>query len=138
MNGAEYDTLRRSLGLSVEEAAWVHDVNVRQIRRWARDDTPIPADVIARIEGLRGLMEEMVDHAVDQVTDAMERGPIILWRYPDQASYEASPDKAGLPLGAHAMMVGWAADALRAEGVEVDVRWFTPLHAPTWGEIASC
>lgn len=123
MTGAEYDTRRRSLGLSIEETAWLHNVNVRQVRRWIREDTPVPASVEARLDELEEMMGRSVDFAVQQATDRVDAGPIILFRYISQDVYEASPDKAGLPLGAHAMMISWAAEELRAEGVAVEIRW---------------
>lgn len=133
MTPAEFDTRRRTLGLSVDETAALCGVQDRTVRRWQSGATPIPDDAGDALEQLEDAMERAVDQAVKLAKAEAGRMPIALYRYrtaEDQArSAHASSmppgalAKGGLPLGAHAMMIGWAADALAAEGVDVRIEW---------------
>lgn len=126
MTPAEFDTRRRSLGLSVDETAALCGVGDRQVRRWQSGATPVPVDAAAGLEALEDAMARAVDEATRHTTDKVERGPVVLWRYRTQADLDRSPHARGLPLGAHAMMIAWAADALAAEGVDVRIEWASP------------
>ena len=71
-------------------------------------------------------MEAQVKFVTDQL--AADRTATLL-RYRTKAAYDASPDKAGTPFGAHAMLVGWTMEALEAEGCEVDLIWAERVEA---------
>lgn len=123
MTPAEFDTRRRSLGLSVEEAASLCQVQDRTVRRWQSGASPIPDDAAAALQALEDAMLEAVEQAVLFATDRVAAGPVLLWRYRTQADQDRSPHAATLPLGAHAMLIAWTADALAAEGLEVAIEW---------------
>ncbi|AGH48785.1 MULTISPECIES: helix-turn-helix domain-containing protein [Sphingomonadales] len=123
MSPAEFDTRRRSLGLSVDETAALCGVQDRTVRRWQSGATPIPADASGALESLEDAMGLAVDELVTFATDRVAKGPVLLWRYRTQAEQDRSPHARSLPLGAHAMMIAWAADALEAEGIDVDIEW---------------
>ncbi|RIA37457.1 uncharacterized protein DUF1870 [Hephaestia caeni] len=128
MTPAEFDTRRRALGLSIEEARFVcaHNgkpVDVRQVRRWANGESPVAQNAIDGLNALEWRMEAMVNQLVETVTKRTMAGPVPLRRYRDQDDLDRSPEGGDLPLGAHAIYVGWAADALAAEGVGVNIVW---------------
>lgn len=123
MTPAELDTRRRMLGLSVDETAALCGVQDRQIRRWQSGAQPIARDVPARLEALEEAMEHAVEEIVALATDKVLDGPVTLWRYRTAADQAQSPNARGIPLGAHAMLTAWAADALAAEGIDVTIEW---------------
>jgi hypothetical protein len=123
MTPAEYDTRRRFLGLSVEEAAQLHGVQDRSTRRWARGDSPIPANAINDLLRLEGAMTRAVDQALALARGRTPDDLVVLYRHRTPEALAQSPHAAGLPLGAHAMLIGWTADALAAAGVEVAIEW---------------
>lgn len=53
------------------------------------------------------------------------RYPVLVRLLPNaaQAGVDAAPHAAGMPLGAHAILIGWTADALEAEGIETEIVW---------------
>ena len=69
MTPAEMKTVRESLGLSSQWLADSLGVTLRQTRRWEDGQSPIREDVIALLHRLEAVMEELVDHLLDQVTD---------------------------------------------------------------------
>lgn len=123
MTPAEFDTRRRTLGLSVDEAAALCGVQDRTVRRWQSGAYPIPDDAEDALERLEDAMERAVDQAVKLAKAEAGRAPVVLHRYRTAEDQARSPHASSLPLGAHAMMIGWAADALAAEGVEVQIGW---------------
>lgn len=64
---------------------------------------------------------ELTEHLARAAAAAGQ--PVILWRYRSQDDLEWSRHAAGLPLGAYAMMIAWASDALGAEDIDVEIRW---------------
>jgi transcriptional regulator with XRE-family HTH domain len=120
---AEFDTRRRYLGLSVDETAALCGVQDRTIRRWQNGTSPIPDDARAALKALEDAMNKAVTALVETVTNVTASGPVVLWRYRTKAEQDKSPHASSLPLGAHAMMIAWAADALEGEGIEVEIAW---------------
>ena len=123
MTPAEFDTRRRSLGLSIGEVAALVGVSEKTINNWTRGQTAIPADVVAALGALEDAMAEAVENVVEIATDMTDEGPLVLWRYRTPDDQARSHHASSLPLGAHAMMIGWAADALEAEGVTCVIEW---------------
>lgn len=123
MSPAEFDTRRRSLGLSVEETAALCGVQDRTVRRWCSGERGVPDDAAEALEALEGAMLDAVENVVQIATDWMERGPVVLYRYRTAADQANSAHASTLPLGAHAMMIAWAADALEAEGIATSIEW---------------
>lgn len=56
--------------------------------------------------------------------------PVPLIRHRTQAQLDASAHARGMPLGAHAMLVGWTADALAGAGVACQIVWSTSGRVP--------
>ena len=55
-----------------------------------------------------------------------------LWS--EVAGVDAAPHATGLPLGAHAMLIGWVADALEDDGHDVEMVWGEALDlTPGYG-----
>jgi hypothetical protein len=123
VTGAEYDTRRRLLGLSVEEAARLHGVQDRTIRRWTRGVSPVPDDAALALLDLEDRMEKAVGEAVKLAKAEAGTAPVALYRYRSVEAQTRSPHASSLPLGAHAMLIGWTADALDAEGFGVAIGW---------------
>lgn len=123
MTPAEFDTRRRSLGLSTREAAALCNVQERTLNRWQAGEFEIPQDAVEALDALEEAMGDAVDNIVELATDKLERGPVTLWRYRSQADLDRSEHAGGMPLGAHAMLVAWSADALAAEGITVQIEW---------------
>ena len=116
MTAAAHDTLRRVLGLSVDETAALHGVqDARTVRRWHDGTRALPDDAMPRLEGLREAMEDEVEQILRTA-----QGRTVLTRYRSAANLAPHSD---LPPGAHAMMIGWAADALRDQGATVEIVW---------------
>lgn len=129
MTPAEFDTRRRLLGLSVEEAADWCGANRTTVQRWVRGKARIHPRAVERLEELEEAMSEAVEQALDL---ARERGAdkITLIRYWTQEALDASPHASGLPLGAHSMMIGWTADALEDDGRAVEIAWSEEPASP--------
>lgn len=123
MTPAHFDTFRRSLGLSTREVADLCGVQERTVNRWQAGDVPIPADAIGALLGLEEAMDDAVERTVEMATDAIDSGPVHLFRYRTQAALDRSPHAAGMPAGAHAMLIAWTADALAAEGIDAQIVW---------------
>lgn len=131
MTPAEFDTRRRLLGLSLRETGLVchldsRPVTEKSVRRWSEGSLDIPARAIDALIALEERIGEMVDQTVATVTARSLSGPIVLRRYRDQDELDDSPDGEDaslLPLGAHAIYIGWLADALAADGVATQITW---------------
>jgi len=123
MTPAEFDTRRRYLGLSVDEAAALCGVQDRTIRRWQSGASPIPADAPAALDRLEYAMTNSVASVVRLTTDRMAGGVIELYRYRTPEHQATSPHASGIPLGAHAMLTAWTANELVDEGFDVRVEW---------------
>lgn len=123
MTGAELDTKRRRLGLSIAETAAVLGLTERSVNRAIRNQITLRPEKLAALTTLEATMRSQVAFAVEQVTDLIGAGPLPLARYLTTEGYMESADKAGLPPGAHAMLCAWLGDALEAEGVEVQYFW---------------
>ena len=126
MTPAEFDTLRRSLGLSVDETAALCGVQDRTVRRWQSGASTIPDEAEQLLADLEDAMGCAVENVVELASDMTSAGPIVLWRYRTAEAQAASPHASSLLPGAHAMMIGWSADALRAEGIDVRIEWADP------------
>lgn len=123
MNAAEYDTRRRALGLSVRELAAWHGCTERTVNRRIAGEQMVRDDDAADLDRLEDAMQRAVDEAVALATGMTAAGPVRLTRYRTAEDQARSPHASSLPLGAHAIMIGWAADALEAEGVRVEIVW---------------
>lgn len=122
MTPAEFDTRRRLLGLSVQAAADYCGVNRRTIERWINGDSEMAEEAIERLQELEDRMSAAAEQAVELAREK-QAGAVELLRYRSQQAVDASPRAAGLPLGSHAILIGWVADALEAEGVETEIVW---------------
>ena len=122
MTPACFDTRRRLLGLSVQETADWCGVQRKTVQRWASGYSDIPDSAIERLIALEDAMSRAVD---ELVALAAEKGAdvIELKRYRDQPGVDASPHAAGMPAGAHAILIGWTSDALEEAGHEVEIIW---------------
>lgn len=125
MNGAELDTRRRALGLSVAETAAVLGVGARTVGYWfAGDGEPSrPDELAARLREVEDTMGDLVDDLREQIDDEEECGRVCLRRYRTQAALDAAGIARGLPIGAYSMTVAWAIDDLRGDGHAVTVEW---------------
>ena len=123
MTPAGFDTRRRLLGLSIQEAADYLGVQRRTVERWISGYSTVDAAAAARLLGLEAAMVRAAEQAVATVQQVASGAPAVLFRYRSQAAVDASHHAAGLPLGAHAMMIGWTADALEAEGIACEIAW---------------
>lgn len=125
MTGAELDTRRRSLGLSVQETADVLAASLRTLSYWiaGNGEPRDPGGIADRLVEIETAMGDLVDDIAEHVADNEGTRSVVLPRYRDQAALDASGHGRGLPLGAHAMAMAWAMDELRADGVAVSVKW---------------
>lgn len=122
MTPAEFDTRRRLLGLSIQEAADFLGVQRRTVERWISGYSEIPDSAIKKLDSLNAAMMR----AVDQAVKFAKRKPaqeVALLRYRSQEAVDASPHAAGLPLGAHAVLIGRILTRLREDGFNVTVNW---------------
>ena len=122
MTPAEFDTRRRLLGLSIQEAADYLGVQRRTVERWISGYSSVDDGAADRLLALEDRMSAAVEQVVVVARDK-RADTVVLLRYRSQQAVDASPDAAGLPLGAHAILIGWTADALDAEGVETEIVW---------------
>ena len=124
MTPAELDTRRRLLGLSMSELAGLGGVSDKTANRWVAGDRPVPGDVIDAMIALEDRMQASVDQIVSSLTSRTLVGPVALSRYRTQDDLDESFHGGdGFPLGAHAILIGWAADALEAEGIQTEIFW---------------
>ena len=124
MSPAEFDTKRRMLGLSVDDAAQLcGGVSSRAVNNWMRGEAPIPNDAIQALALLEKQIDNAIDYIVADATDKTESGIVVLLRYRTQQAFEESQHAAQMPFGAHAILIGLTAQALEAEGIEVEIFW---------------
>ncbi len=122
MTPAEFDTRRRLLGLSIAETAdWI-GVSEKTINNYVNGRTAIHADVHEKLTRLEDAMQNAVNHFL-RLAEENEASVVALRRYRNQDDLDASANAAGMPLGAHAMMIGWAADTLEAEGFSTAIEF---------------
>jgi transcriptional regulator with XRE-family HTH domain len=122
MTPAAFDTRRRLLGLSIQEAAVYLGTTRRTVERWISGYSEISEDAVAKLGALE---DKMWDAVRDAEIDAEWKRPrsVELKRYRNQEAVDAAARWAGLPLGAHAIMIGWIAEALEAKRIEVEIVW---------------
>lgn len=122
MTPAEFDTRRRLLGLSIQEVADWCEVQRRTVERWISGYSGVAENASARLLDLEDRMTAAVEQAV-ALASVQKPDSVTLLRYRSQSGLDASPHAAGMPLGAHAIMIGWMADALEDEGMTVAIAW---------------
>lgn len=127
MTPAEFDTRRRLLGLSMEETAEWCGANRVTVQRWIKNQSRISPSAIARLDELESRMNAAVEAAV-AVARREKPDVVRLLRYRSQAAVDASPHAAGMPPGAHAILIGWKADALEAGGQAFTIEWGDGPH----------
>lgn len=122
MTPAEFDTRRRLVGLSIQEAADWCGVQRRTVERWISGYSEVSHEACNRLVDLETRMATAVGHALEL---AQSKSPDVveIKRYRSQAAVDASPYAAGLPLGAHAILIGWTMQALRSSGLRTAVIW---------------
>lgn len=123
MTGAEFDTRRRVLGLSVEDVATLLAVQHRLVQRWIAGSSPVPDFAGEMLDELEDRVSALVDQLVETLTRRTMAGPVKLLRYRTADDYAESIDGDQLPFAAQPIYVAWAADALAAEGVETTILW---------------
>lgn len=127
MNAAEFDTRRRLLGLSIQETADYVGAQRRTVERWISGAFNVSESAIERLQGLEDQMNEAVETVLQQTNILSKKhgnaDEIKLIRYASQETLDASPHATGMPLGSHAIMIGWTADALEAQGWLVVIDW---------------
>ena len=88
MTSAELSLILQSLGLSDQQAALIFSVRDRTVRRWKAGDSPIPAEVAAKIGGYDARMESAVRNAVEHFLEADDRPAAVhLLIYATDADY---------------------------------------------------
>jgi transcriptional regulator with XRE-family HTH domain len=122
MTPAEFDTRRRLLGLSIQEAADYLGVQRRTVERWISGYSEVAGAAADLLFDLESRMDAAVEVVVS-VVKKQKPDEITLTRYRSQAAVDASPHAAGLPLGAHGILIGWAADTLESAGHTVEIIW---------------
>jgi hypothetical protein len=128
MTPAEFDTRRRTLGLSVAELADVCGVQDRTARRWCLGTLDRPADAVGALDALEAAMNRAVVEAVALVTERVADGPVVLWRHRTPEAHARSRPAGSIPHGAHAILIARVAAALAAEGVEAVIEWSDPAE----------
>lgn len=110
MTGAEFRTLRESLGLSGDQLAQLLDVRDRTVRRWEAGDQAVPdgaGEDLARIDAmLERAVLEMVDVLQEQIAEHGAPQSITLVRYrTDEDLGRYRPDMAAWPACVHSALV---------------------------------
>lgn len=73
MDGTDFYYKRRGLGVSQEELAGLLDVAERTVRRWEKNEMPIPDGAAADLNDLHAAFGERVLSSVDSLIDQMEQ-----------------------------------------------------------------
>lgn len=73
MDGTDFYYKRRGLGLTQEEIAGLLDVAERTVRRWEKNEMPIPDGAAADLDDLHAAFGERVLSSVDSLIDQMEQ-----------------------------------------------------------------
>ena len=123
MDSAEFDTRRRQLGLSEEEASEICGVSIQTIREWQLGPVTAPVDAFAKLDELTDAMIAAAAHVVRQTSDLYDGRTIYLPRYFDREHQETNENAASIPFGAHAMLIAWTASALEEMGYDVKIVW---------------
>ena len=111
MDGAEFKTLRESLGLS---SAWLAARwglgSERAIRRWEDNTTPVPDQRAAQLKELADHAEQLVDGMLDDLDAAGDDAPVEDWPVVEVPRVDADCAHTGLPASffrAIAVRVWW-------------------------------
>ena len=73
MDGTDFYYKRRGLGLTQDELAGLLDVAERTVRRWEKNEMPIPDGAAADLNDLHAAFGERVLSSVDSLIDQMEQ-----------------------------------------------------------------
>lgn len=117
MNGAEFDTYRIYLGLSLEEAAKICGVSDRSIRRWIAGKHPVPQSAFEAMAHLEARMCTAVELILNYTDKDEAEKPLVIKRSLSRIEQDY------IPAGALAMCAARLYADLKAEGRQVIVEW---------------
>ena len=140
MNGAELNTLRRSLWLSRADAATIFGVNERTLRYWESGDWAVPDDVRDLVRKLDATLNAMADAAWDHYGNLAHLAgrdwrqvEAVLLRYTSAADLAAvHPEFSGPLADCHAAGIDRTRQLLEAEGARVRIVGFRPDAYAAW------
>lgn len=115
--------MARYLGASRADIAALLQVAVTAIDAWLDGNDAVPEELALLLDSLEDTMNRAVEEAVEAATHLTDAGPVVLWRYRSKEALALNIPGTTLPLGSHAMMLQWAADAIADEGVRVSILW---------------
>lgn len=90
MTGAEFKTIRESLGLSAQALAEILGISQeRTVRRWEDGTRSVPDDAAARLRELDALAERICEQGFRVTMDAPDGAIIAVLRYETEADFAA-------------------------------------------------
>lgn len=104
MTPAEFRTLRTALGLTCQQVARIHEVNLRSVQRWEVSRTP-PDDVAAWLLDRWHATADRVGDVLD-LAEKDELKPLIAYRHDSQCEH------LGMTASEHAALLGHICMAL--------------------------
>lgn len=116
MTGAEFKTLRESLGLPVSWVAAQGGVRERTVSYWEATSAPVPTDMEALLLAIERKLARLATTDDDTTPLLRYRSNSDLW--------EHRPDLHPLPVTAYAAMLGWRRRHLLAAGRPASIDWF--------------
>ena len=129
VTGAEFDSRRRALGLSISEtAAFCAEVEATTVNRWINGRASVPPEALGKLDMLEEFMRMAVGRRVEITADETMSGPVRVHRYRTQEALSASDDAIGIPLGGHEMMTVWLVEKLAGLGITSEVVWANEDH----------
>ena len=118
MNPETFRSKREALGLTQEQVAAAHDVNLRTAQRWESTHTP-PDYAVAWLDALAEEFMEQFDAVVDEASTLSEErdGDVdfTLTRYRTEESYRRAHGDSRFPWTVHCMLISQLALHLDAE-----------------------
>lgn len=116
MTGAEFKTLRESLGLPVSWVASQGGVRERTVSYWESSGAPVPHDMERLLLDVERKLNQLAISEADAAPLLRYRTNADLWKH--------KPEMHPLPTTAYAAMLGWRRRFLMAAGRAAPIDWF--------------
>lgn len=129
MTGAEFKTLRETLGLPVSWMASQARVRERSVNYWESGRFAVPDDAVALLWAVKARLNAKFQ----ELKGSVETGSQCLVRYrTDEEMLAFEPDMEALPLSSYSAVLGWLQQLPRLEGEPIGIVWMESDDYREW------